>query len=156
MALWGAVTEKVVSKMMNIPDENGFEAWRKLATGKEPRTGNHQVAAMQALMNYTVEGGIESFDDNVEEFKQHAARFEHRFSAVVDDTVMQAVLKNNAPQEIRDKVELETYDSFASSAIASYNRSYGASMATPGPAPREEWREGGERENERELSLIHI
>ena len=114
MGLSGADTEKVVSKLMNVPDENGFEAWRKLMTGKEPRTGNHQVAGMQALMNYTYEGGLENFEDNTEEFKQQVARFEHRFSAVVDDTVMQAVLKNNAPQEIRDKVELETYDSFAS------------------------------------------
>ena len=113
-ALSGAVSEKVVSKLMNIADENGFEAWRKLTVGKEPVTGNHQVAGMQALMNYTFEGGIDAFEGNIEDYKQQVARFEHRFSAVVDDTVMQAVLKNNAPQEIRDKVELETYDSFAS------------------------------------------
>ena len=74
--------------------------------GKEPATGNHQVAAMQALMNGTFAGGLENFEDNVEEFKQQVSRFESRFQVEVHDTVLQAVLKNNAPAEIRDKIEL--------------------------------------------------
>ncbi len=42
------------------------------------------------------------------------SRFEDRFKTTVDDTVRPAVLKNNAPGEIRDKVELEAFDTLES------------------------------------------
>ena len=58
VVLTGAVTGKLVAMMMNISLKNGFEAWRRVHVGKEPVTGNHQDAAMQALMNITFEGGI--------------------------------------------------------------------------------------------------
>ena len=67
---------------------------------------------MQFLMNYTFEGGLENFEDIVEEYEQAVSRFEMRFQVIVDDTVQQAVLKTNVPEEIRDKVELENFDSF--------------------------------------------
>ena len=42
VALSGAITEKVVVKLMNVADENGFEAWRGLTVRGRGR-GQHRT-----------------------------------------------------------------------------------------------------------------
>jgi len=99
--------------IMNVEHHNGLEAWRLLCRREEPSSGAVQVSQLTSILRTSFSGKLETFEDEMEKLEAAIRRYEGTHSEVVADTLIQAILKQNAPEAIRPQVELQTFQSVA-------------------------------------------
>ena len=95
--------------LMNTESLNGFEAWRQLVKREEPSEGSAQVAQLTAILKFAFTGRLDKFDEELQSFQGMVKRYETLYSEVLPDSIHQALLKSNAPAEIKTQVELTTF-----------------------------------------------
>ena len=99
--------------LMNVEDQNGFEAWRRLAQREDPSTGFTQVAKLQALLKSTFRDDPVGYVGDLEAFEQRVKVYETGTGEILSDALMQALTKEGAPTTLRDYLAVQTFESFA-------------------------------------------
>jgi len=118
---------------MNVESLNGYEAWRLLVKREEPAAGAVQVSQMSKIVNTTFTGKLETFVDELERLEGQIKRYENTHSEIVSDSLAQALMKSNAPAEIRTNVELQTFPSAA--ALKEQLVAYAQPLLSKNPTP---------------------
>jgi hypothetical protein len=95
--------------LMNVEAYNGFEAWRRLVKKEEPALGSAQISQLTAIMRYSFSVKMESWEDEVQRLEGMIILYERTHSEVLADSLKQALLKLNAPAQIKAHVEMQTF-----------------------------------------------
>jgi hypothetical protein len=95
--------------LMNVESGNGYEAWRLLSQREEPQSGTAREAQLTGLLRTQFAGGMKSYEEELERFEGHVRRYELTYNEPHADSVHQALLKTNAPPEIRTQIELQEF-----------------------------------------------
>ena len=94
---------------MNTETSNGLEAWRCLVKREEPTEGSTQVAMLMTILRTSFSGGLHNLTEELERLMGMVQRYEGQFSDPISDTIVQAIIKYNTPEELRSQVTMNTY-----------------------------------------------
>ena len=97
--------------LMNCESGNGLEAWRLLVRNEESSSGSTRVAHLTALLRTTFSGKLEIFEEELQRFEGEVKRYSQVYNEALPDSIHQALLKSNAPPEIKTQVEMSDYGS---------------------------------------------
>ena len=103
------LTGSSLQLLMNVEEYNGYEAWRQLVKREEPTAGSAQVSQLTALLKTKFTGKMEYYEDEVMKFESAVLTYERTHTEIFPDTLHQALLKANAPAELRGQVEMQSY-----------------------------------------------
>ena len=121
--------------LMNTEAHNGIEAYRVLCKREDPSTGNVQVAQLSRILATRFSGKASEFQDEVEKLEADVRRYEQTYSEIVGDALLQSILKNNSPPNLRQQVQLQTFKDYYTlkSTLVEYMTSLAATsdMGTP-------------------------
>ena len=95
--------------LMNVEYYNGYEAWRQLVRREEPTAGSAQVNQLTGILRMKFTGKMEHFEDEVMKFESAVLTYERTHTEIFPDTLHQALLKANAPSELKGQVEMQSY-----------------------------------------------
>ena len=98
--------------LMNVEDQNGFEAWRRLSQREDPTTGSTQVAKLQALLKSTFWDDPIGYVSDLEAFEQRVKLYETGTGELIADALMQALVKEGSPTALWDYLAVQTFASF--------------------------------------------
>ena len=96
---------------MNTEISNGLEAWRGLVKREEPTEGSTQVAVLMTIMRAQFTGGMQGLTEELEKLMGQVQRYEAQFDDPIADTIVQAIIKSNCPDELKSQVTMATYAS---------------------------------------------
>ena len=99
--------------LMNVEDQNGFEAWRRLSQREDPSTGFTQVAKLQALLKSNFRDDPVGYVGDLEAFEQRVKVYETGTGEILSDSLMQALIKEGSPPALRDYLAVQTFTNFA-------------------------------------------
>ena len=137
------LTGSPLQLLMNTESGNGYEDWRLLCRREEPQSGTARAAHLTGLLRTQFSGGMKGFEEELEKFEGNVRRYELTYNELLADSVHQALLKSNAPAEIKLQIEFQDYFSANElyTALVGFVRTrdsyaYDAGPST-GPAPME-------------------
>lgn len=122
--------------LMNSPDGNGYEAWRRLSRRERPSSGACRVAELQAILGFKWSSDFEKLLEEVEALESMVHRYESSSSKTLGDDIHQAVVKNGVPSPLREQVMVQEFDNYAAlkDAITAYVDMLGSSSPPAPPA----------------------
>ena len=82
-----------------------------LVRSEEPSSGSAQVAHRIVLLRTTFTGKLESYEEELQRFEGEVKRYSQIYNEVFPDSIHQALLKSNAPPEIKTQVAMSDYSS---------------------------------------------
>ena len=94
---------------MNVEESNGLEAWRMLVKREEPTEGSTQVAQLMCILKTTFTGGVPTLVNELERLTGGIQRYEHQFNDLISDSVVQSIMKSNAPDDIKSHIALTSF-----------------------------------------------
>jgi len=96
---------------MNAEISNGLEAWRGLVKREEPTEGSTQFAVLMTIMRAQFSGGMQGLTEELEKLMGQVQRYEAQLDGPIADTIVQANIKSNCPDELKSQVTMVTYTS---------------------------------------------
>ncbi len=87
--------------LTNVEEFNGYEAWRQLVGREEPTAGSAQVSQLAGILRTKFTGKLEHFEDDVQKFESAILTYERSHSQIFADSLHQALLKANAPTDLK-------------------------------------------------------
>ena len=118
---------------MNTEASNGLEAWRSLVKREEPTEGSTQVAMLMTILRTSFSGGLGNLTEELERLIGMIQRYEQQFNDVISDTIIQAIIKYNTPEELRSQVTMSSY--LTAKDLREALVSYAATRAAEAPQP---------------------
>ena len=98
--------------LMNTESHNGIEAYRLLCKREDPTSGSVQVAQHTNILKTKFSGRADQFQDEVEKLEAEVRRYEQTYSEIVGDALLQSILKNNSPANLKQQVILQTFPNY--------------------------------------------
>ena len=132
-----------VQLMMNVVDQNGFEAWRLLVRSERPVSGANRIAAKQSVLQLKFSPGFDKLEEELRTFGGLVKTHHAIFGEAISDSITQAVIKSQMPAEIRTHLDFQTFTrttdlvNLMSSLSKMRTAATSSSSAGHGPTPRE-------------------
>ncbi|CAK0819502.1 unnamed protein product [Prorocentrum cordatum] len=95
--------------VMNCEPGNGLEQWRRLCLREDAATGSNKVTQLQLLVNTEFSGKWETYVEEFTKFLLDMNRYQEKFSEVISDTLVQALIKKNTPEPLKTQVMMQTF-----------------------------------------------
>ncbi|CAK0836789.1 unnamed protein product, partial [Prorocentrum cordatum] len=95
--------------VMNCEPGNGLEQWRRLCLREDAATGSNKVTQLQLLVNTEFSGKWETYVEELTKFLLDMNRYQEKFSEVISDTLVQALIKKNTPEPLKTQVMMQTF-----------------------------------------------
>ncbi|CAK0910250.1 unnamed protein product, partial [Prorocentrum cordatum] len=84
--------------VMNCEPGNGLEQWRRLCLREDAATGPNKFS-----------GKWETYVEELTKFLLDTNRYQEKFSEVISDTLVQALIKKNTPEPLKTQVMMQTF-----------------------------------------------
>ena len=99
--------------IMNVEESNGFEMWRRLVKHYEPDLGSHAISGLRQILAFKFRSNDWSqFLEDLETFEHKILLWQKMSGEVLGDSLLQAVIKEQVPEEIKSTVDTNTYTTY--------------------------------------------
>ena len=95
------LTHSALTEIRHIPQQNGFEAWRRLTNRFEPKSRNRQLGMLEAALHPNFAGSDEVVRDRILEWEASIDKYETMSGMSLNDDVQIATLIKAASEDHR-------------------------------------------------------
>ena len=95
-------TGRSLRLVQRVPNRNGFEAWRQMATENAPKTAGRRFAMLQAVLQPGMSDNPAKFEETWKSWEHQMDIYENLSSTKPDDDVKISVVLRECPQKLRD------------------------------------------------------
>ena len=95
-------TGRSLRLVQRVPNRNGFEAWRQMASENAPQTVGRRFAMLQAVQQPGMSDNPAKFADTWKSWEHQVDIYENLSSTKLDDDVKISVVLRECPQKLRD------------------------------------------------------
>ena len=96
------ITGQSLRLVQRVPNRNGFETWRQMATENAPKTAGRRFAMLQAVLQPGMSDNPAKFEETWKSWEHQVDIYENLSSTKLDNDVKISVVLRECPQKLRD------------------------------------------------------